>query len=96
MRCSVKPSKLKLAQVAFGVTVLVAQGAGVAQVAGPAACSAGQTATDFAYTAAAQSFTVPAGVTQLFIQVFGAQGARALAGLAARAAWVAARPARSP
>ncbi len=38
------------------------------------ACGAGQTAADFAFTGAAQQFTVPAGVTQLLLQAFGAQG----------------------
>jgi hypothetical protein len=70
----VRPLVALIALVAAMAALLLAYSASPAHAAGSCTTTSGTTTCIFAYTGAAQSWTVPKGVTQATFDVFGAQG----------------------
>ena len=70
----VRPLVALVALVAAMAALLIASSASPVHAAGSCTTTAGTTTCTFAYTGAAQSWTVPTGVTQATFDVFGAQG----------------------
>jgi hypothetical protein len=70
----VRPLVALVALVAAMAALLIAYSASPAHAAGSCTTTSGTTTCTFAYTGAAQSWTVPERVTQATFDVFGAQG----------------------